>query len=378
MPMENKVYRIAQFGAFDVKSYGDVLFPQALQENLRKRINCKIDLFASHAKDQLFGGEQPVYGFDDFQQRDLRIHYDAIVIGGGELLHFKPILFSNEEKQLNPGELWLKPMMYAKDRSIPCFVYCCGVPYDLSTEQEEVLSENAGVGTHFSVRDQFSYWRLKKVEFPQARVQLVADPLLDIEKLYSKERLDQCFSLLAQQNAHIRTQKYIVAQYGTTKDIHEMANQLQRIEELTALPIILLPINQCHEDEVAATGIRRTSNNSLEQIAIPLEPLEIMSIIANAAFFIGTSLHGCLTAASYQVPFVGIDMYPGFVSKMDGLFTMLGCEQYLAPEAKSLTATFRRRMQDTAVEQLIGTAIESGQKRLQCYYDEVAATIRGE
>ena len=375
--MKDNVYHIAQFGAFNVKSYGDVLFPRALQTNLEKRLNCKIDLFACSSKAHLFGSKQNVYAFSDFSHRHALIHYDAIVIGGGELLHFKPIAFSGESKQFAPGELWCIPMAFARENDLPCFVYCCGVPYDLTSQQKEILIKSSSANTFFSVRDRFSHLRLEKAGIPPARLQLVADPLFDFEVLYPQEVLSKSFSVLTKNNPLMRKRAYVIAQYGTTKDIGEMALQLEKIIELTKLPVFLLPINQCHEDEIAVSKIRMICKKDLFQIQPPLQPAEIMSAISNAAFFIGTSLHGCLTAATYKVPFVGIDMYPTFVRKMDGLFAMLECEQYLVPTARSLVSAYKKRTQDNCVNQLIEKAVANGQKRLQHYYDEIAAMLQG-
>ena len=70
-------------------------------------------------------------------------------------------------------------------------------------------------------------------------------------------------------------------------------------------------------------------------------------------------------------------MYPTFVSKMDGLFAMLECEQYLVPTARSLVSAYKKRTQDNCVNQLIEKAVANGQKRLQHYYDEIAAMLQG-
>lgn len=374
--MGNKKYHLAQFGAFDVESYGDVLFPVALHHAMKSRIDCNIDLYAKTAKTAMYGSQTPVYAFEDFAENQARNPYDGIIVGGGELLHFVPIEFSAEQKTTAEGELWLTPLGYAKQYGIPAFVNCVGVPYDMNPAQEQKMGAALENVAMVSVRDRFSFERLTGVVKDRERLVCVADQMCDMNRLYQPQQLEEAKKRLTQQGL-ILDQPYIVAQYGTENNCAEMAEQLAVVFQKTGMPVYLLAINHCHEDQTAIQRICTHSNIHFVTVSADLQPVEIMAVIAHAKAFVGTSLHGNLTAASFGVPFVGVDMYPSFVSKMDGLFSMLGCEQYLVPSAQGVAGALLRRMKDEKMQQTVAAKLAECQTALNLYYDNMAQKLKG-
>jgi hypothetical protein len=69
--------------------------------------------------------------------------------------------------------------------------------------------------------------------------------------------------------------------------------------ERTAFEVALLPIGHCHGD-----GPYLASLCGERRVLLPCDTiLDIMALIAASDLFVGTSLHGCLTALSFGVPF---------------------------------------------------------------------------
>ena len=96
--MEKK-YRIAQFGAFDVESYGDSLFPAALLAGFKDCVEIEsITLFSPTARQNAYN-QNVVYAYDEFEAKNQELQFDVLVIGGGEFLHFQPISFNNSKGQ---------------------------------------------------------------------------------------------------------------------------------------------------------------------------------------------------------------------------------------------------------------------------------------
>lgn len=373
--MKNRKYHIAQFGAFDVKSYGDVLFPKALAAAMKKRLDCTLDLYAKTGKEAMYGSTQPVYAFEEFPARQQQEPYDAVIVGGGELLHFVPIVFSAEQKTAEAGELWLTPIRLANRYHVPVFINCVGVPYDLYPSQQEQLRRAMETVRLISVRDTFSYERLRAAGIPQEKLVCVADQMCDMNRLYDKAELEKVRARLVQEGKPL-DRPYIVVQYGTLHECETLAQQLDRIMEKTGMPVYLLAINNCHEDQLAIQRIQEKAKGRCLSLGENLQPTEIMAIIAFAKGFVGTSLHGNLTAASFGVPFVGVDMYPTFVSKMDGLFSMLGCEHALVPGPGGVESALQKSMSDARSLDTVKQHLKNCQDALDAYYDELTEKIQ--
>jgi len=107
-----------------------------------------------------------------------------------------------------------------------------------------------------------------------------------------------------------------ISSYHFNLDPEEIHMQLIKLVKETNLPIILLPMGRAalHEDQKALRMIKSrgkipcyiTSKNSI---------YDIMLLIANAKIFIGTSLHGIITAMSFGIPYLSIGPHIGKVKR---------------------------------------------------------------
>ncbi|MEC3879774.1 polysaccharide pyruvyl transferase family protein [Parapedobacter sp. 10938] len=86
-----------------------------------------------------------------------------------------------------------------------------------------------------------------------------------------------------------------------------LAQQLDAVASKTGLHLCLCPIGKAlnHDDHLALQRIAPL----LAQPSILFDEVtiwDIMYLVANAGVYVGTSLHGAITAMSYAVPYVGI------------------------------------------------------------------------
>lgn len=374
--MEKK-YRVAQFGTFDVESMGDSLFPRMLLHGLCKYADCTAELFSMAECEKPYNNNPHVYSFDQFPARHALQPFDAVILGGGEFLHFKSIDFTvNGEKKPYPGGyLWKKPIEMASALHIPVFVNCVGVPFDLTERQQETLRDYLKDARLVAVRDPFSALRLESAGVENGVC--AADNVWYLNQVFPKREMTRIRRELETRTGLDLTTPYIAVQYGTTKDYPVLAEELKAIREESGCRICLLPINYCHEDRIGMELLAQAGDGAFEQITGHFQPDGIMSIIAGASAFIGTSLHGSLTAASYGVPFLGIDMYPNFVSKMDGLFAMMDCGRYLVPSVEGVAAAYHSLRTDIKTHMTISGNVPELQDRLDRYFARVV-TILGE
>ena len=373
--MENKKYHIAQFGTFDVESMGDSLFPSAFSFGMKKYCDVCVELFSMNECATPYNNNSYVYSFEQFKKRHESYPFDLVVLGGGEFLHFEPIRFTADgvEKLYASGYLWKEPIRIANELGIRVAINCVGAPHDMTESQQNELKDWLDKADYVAIRDEFSSARLNLAGINHS---CVADSLWYMNQMYTKAELDDLRAKLEEQTGKDFLTPYVIVQYGTTKNISVLAQELKKIKLETGYRICLMPINYCHEDRLGAELL--SQNGDFEVIDNYFQPKEIISVIAGAQAFFGTSLHGNLTAASYGVKFIGIDMYPSFVSKMDGIFEMLGCEEYLVPNENGIKAAFDAFSNDGNRFEEIFEKINILQKKLDDHFQSIANLLEVE
>lgn len=375
--METKRYHVAQFGTYDIESLGDTSFPKMLAFGLQKYITCDIELFSMTECAQPYNHNSHVYSFDQFADRQKHRPFDAIVIGGGEFIHFQKmdVIIDGEQCAYPEGYVWKKPLEFAMEYNIPAFLNCVGVPYDLTPVQQQDLREYMKNVRYVSVRDEYSANRLRVAGIEN--VVCVADNLWYMNKMYPALQLAALRHNLELRTGRDFSTPYVIVQYGTTKDAKGLAMQLHKIREETGYRICLMSVNYCHEDRVGMEMLEMLGNGHFEAVTDYFQPDEMMAVISGAKAFFGTSLHGNLTAASYGVPFVGIDMYPSFVSKMDGIFVMIGRELYLCPSEDAIKASYDALISDIPSILSLPSKIESIQASLDMHFKRMTDALKG-
>ena len=145
------------------------------------------------------------------------------------------------------------------------------------------------------------------------------------------------------------------------------------IKRKIGLKIVILPINYCHEDKIFAEKARKYFNDSIIIYDYQLGVEEIYNIIANAKLFIGTSLHGTLTALSNRVCAIVVDMYPSFVGKMDGLAAWMDGELPIISDVRSLAYYVQKSInqEETSFE----NKVETLKIRVDNHFDAMAKKI---
>ncbi len=356
-------YNVAVCGAFDVISYGDALFPIAVEYELRKRVSNldNIILFAPNGTDHLYSNETKVFSYQKFEEIHAQYHFDMIIIGGGELLHFKPIVFHDEdgmELTYEPGYLWKMPIDFAKSQGIPYVINSVGIPNAFSKEEKNIIINYLSEARYVSVRDKYSYERLVSI-IPTCMC--VPDSLWNLQRyLPYKQIIDG---------------EYIVIQYGTLYQVDQLIDVIQEIKRQYNYKIVILPINYCHTDRVIAEKMSEFADEGVLVFNNLLSVEDIYSVIAGAKLFIGTSLHGTLTAQINRVPVIIFDMYTSIVGKMDGLYHWLSGNAHIISDVNSIMNMIQQELEQSGKQEY--DIVSDLQKKTDVHYDRLVDCIIG-
>ncbi len=154
---------------------------------------------------------------------------------------------------------------------------------------------------YISVRDLRSYNAINK----KMDVRLIPDSVLLLSYLHPLNKLDNKISENLKSKFDF-SNNYIVIQmcpYKASCTAEELASTLMKIKEQYHVEPILLPIGYAsgHDDLDFLQNVKDASNGKL-QLFYDLTVWDIAYFIAKSKGFYGTSLHGVITAMSYQIP----------------------------------------------------------------------------
>jgi hypothetical protein len=106
-------------------------------------------------------------------------------------------------------------------------------------------------------------------------------------------------------------EKYIAFQIGHYKNggkLDIINEELNKLHQKTGWPIKLIPIGNCsgHDDEISLKWLYLHAHYPCTLVK-PDNLKVIMQTIAHSELFIGTSLHGIITAMSFAVPYLALN-----------------------------------------------------------------------
>ena len=163
---------------------------------------------------------------------------------------------------------------------------------------------------YLSIRDINTYTVLQEKGI---KCFLVPDSAILMSNLYPREKLKYLISTTIQHFIE-STPNYVVFQINKfigLNNLDEICTLLQKIHIEFGVDILLCPIGYAigHEDPVALSQIAERINKPyIHMLQSVLSIWDIMYLISSSKLFIGSSLHGVITAMSFNVPYIGINV----------------------------------------------------------------------
>jgi polysaccharide pyruvyl transferase WcaK-like protein len=251
---------------------------------------------------------------------------DIIVIGGGEVFFarwgilasfifpwfhrlYKSRFFNKLERKINftsyifAGKELYSP--YVPEINVSTFYISVGGQFNVSTsfESKNRLKYWLGNAKSLSVRDERTLDSLKKENI---KSKLIPDSAILMSKLFPKQEL------LTLKSSELKTPdfNYIFLQIALNKgpkDIQYFIEELSKIASNLSLKIVCCPIGLAsgHDDPLILKEMVSLSSDWL--YIEPKNLYDIMFLISNSKLYVGTSLHGAITAFSYTIPIVPLN-----------------------------------------------------------------------
>ena len=324
--------KIGLIGAFDRNNYGDILMPIVVEKQIREKYPNKDIVFEYYG--QSYSNMEYTLGKNTIPLSEIsKNKCDIAIFVGGEvlsavyrgmylnLLESKSKIFEykvlkkffpkyTEKKcKKNLNGISIKPWIVSK-KDINCkyLIYNTvggNVLNDVEEKDIEIIKEIFESVDYISIREKDSYDILKKFKND---VKLYPDSVINLSKLVTEEEILKNTSEEIKLNVK-RMNEYFVFQikriYGK-RHISNIVNQIRMIYKKTGLKCILLPIGyaQGHEDHIVLKEIYKKLNKEYCYMPNFNNIYETIYIIKNSKLFLGTSLHGIITAISYNLPHI--------------------------------------------------------------------------
>jgi hypothetical protein len=341
---------IGQFGTFDVENYGDLLYPLVFERILRARGR---------------GVEVTKYSFQEgeapqgagFQTRPARSLFAAdaavpgdLVIGGGDILrtdwdvvawHYKKIRrdgkvtrrsrlaeslryrlrkaraaatrggrgageLANDEfraRWMNypaAGPFIIDPDDLAAGGSVSYF--SCGVPHEFDPAEWGRVGRVFDKARFICLRDELSREKLERAGV-RREMRVAPDAAVTLSDYFDPaEAADRGREILSRAGVDV-TRPVLCFQSSTAVLGHaaEIGERLRRYRRRTGTEVALVPLGYCHRDHEFLTRLAEESGGELKYVGV-YSVLDMMSVVAAGSLFLGSSLHGNVTAFSFGVP----------------------------------------------------------------------------
>lgn len=328
-----KKYRIAQVGSFDVENYGDLLFEEVFKKKIAEQIEIdEIVLFAPKNCKLAFNESRQVFSVVEMEKMHRENKFDAIVIGGGDLIHFEKIkalmpYLSDSPIMYESLYIWTMPIFIALKHDIPILWNCPGVPQDFLDSEKKLVKELVNTLDYIAVRDDISKQRLLDCKI-EKEISVFPDTVIIMSEIFDKEYLKQVLDELSL--VFDSKDSYIVFHANSAWDEAERkaaAIELLKIKKNLDCTIVLQPIGYALGDMETLKEIQSYYPDQFVLVEKKLAPIELLSVISSCKLYVGSSLHGCITANAYLIPAIACNCSK--YTKIDGYFQFMQNKDFL-------------------------------------------------
>ena len=329
---------IGQLGTFDVENYGDLLYPIVFRHLVKTHVQHYSPLpgvgpneagFATESIRSLFrnGHAAPrtlVIGGGDILRTDWDLvarHYGRSsrlsrkhlrrAIGTGAALGYTLSKSTNffakrfRERWLDypaAGPFLIHPRALPEQ---PTVAYVsCGVPHEFPADQADEVRDTLEHARFVALRDEQSAEKLVAAGI-DCELRVAPDLVVTLSDQFDRSELS------------IQGRK-ILSRFGVREDLPllcfqsqpypgflegDILHELRRYKERRNVEVVALPLGYCHGDHEFLQSLAKQSNGIVKYADV-YSIFDMLAIIAASDVFVGTSLHGNITAFSFGIPHV--------------------------------------------------------------------------
>jgi hypothetical protein len=381
--------RLALWGTFDVDNYGDHLFPRVAAHELQRRLpGVVVDAYAPfgrlHPTPLDDGPVAPLGAWTPQRAAELARAYDTVVIGGGEIIHLNDPLLApvygapaEELTRMAPSRFFVEALGPELERRCPVVWHAVGVSVEPVGDDAQRLRAALAGRPHVAVRDRYSRDRLQRagVERP---IEIVPDSALLLDRVLPAAVLAGRLDRLRAAGSYPPGRALVIQ--GCDLIVPHAGGLARALGEwLDRQPVggeplepVIIETGRCRGDTLFADAIEpRLRPRRVYRLAAGAVVDDLAAAIAGGGVFVGSSLHGAITALVHGRPFVLLNL--AGESKLDGFGNLTGLCDRVVHELDALGA---------ALDHALTRPVPAGllpelQRRIDEHFDRIAAVASG-
>ena len=384
--------RIALWGTFDVDNYGDHLFPRVAAHELGRRLpGAVVTPFAPYGWLHPTGLDNgrpvaPLGPWSPDRARQLAAAHHLVLVGGGELIHLNDPLLAPvygtpaaEVDRLAPSRFFVEGLGPELEADCPVVWHSVGVPWVPVGAAAARLRRALAGRPYVTVRDRHSARRLAEAGV-QRPVDVVPDSALLIDRIMPAAALLARLDRLRAAGGYPPPGSPVVAVQGCDllrPHIDAVVGELQRWRAAAgpaAPEVVVLETGRCRGDGPTADTLERAfaaaGAGPVWRLPAGAAVEDLAAAIVGADAFVGSSLHGAITALVYGRPFVLLNLIDD--PKLDGFGDVTGLDRGVVHAAGEIVAAAAR-----AVAERPPPSVLAGlQARIDAHFDRIAHLAR--
>lgn len=344
--------KILIIGAFDRYNYGDLLFPLIIEKQLDTYDKgFQYEYFGLIKSDLSREGGKPTQDLKAFYDKcEDPDHKVSIIIAGGEALgvtwNSLYAALSKPFQKVHKHHVRISKMIDLNHIAKKLLKGKTELPFvfdktDFPGVKNVILNSLGGSGISKSLFERYDFMQAKlhgadylavrdrvtinNLQENDLQAHLFPDSAILMSEFYPFNTLEKSITKEVQDYVKTNKGKYVFFQINRKTTVGKeslIAGELDKIYNYDQTQICLCPIGKAlnHDDHEALKSVE-TRLQSPSTYFDADNIWDIMYLIANSKVYIGTSLHGAITAMSYAVPHVGL-----VVEKLDAYLETWGVE----------------------------------------------------
>lgn len=309
MSVTGRPSKVGFVGTFDVANYGDCLFPAVYMHLLQDRYpGVEFSFYSPLAQSAQIMDYGPIQPLPDTLS-NIAFDEDALILCGGETLWVghSSGTFNFPASTLSAfTRLWLAPTVATARGMTDFHVHCVGMPH-AQLEAPSAIADALASASRVCVRDEVTARRLGN-RFP-----VEVDPVFALSTMMPAEEWESELGKWLPEG--YKAGNYLAAHISApylANDLRDWCKQVAAVAKRFEIPILMVPVCHFMDDRhtlETARGLLIELGVNASDVHLP--PVESKDIIATAALLgmsggvITSSLHACVTAASFGTAFAG-------------------------------------------------------------------------
>ncbi|MDQ1567196.1 MAG: hypothetical protein QOF96_2076 [Actinomycetota bacterium] len=376
--------RVALWGTFDVDNYGDHLFPRVAAHELRRRLpEAVVDAYSPYGwlhPTGLDGGRaaSPLGPWSPERARRLAASHHLVVVGGGELIHLNDPLLApvyettaDELRRMAPSRFFVEGLGPDLEADCPVVWHGVGVPWAPDGDGARRLRAALAPRPYVTVRDRHSARRLAEAGVDRP-VDVVPDSALLVERILPRQLLRERLDRLRAGGGYPGPDSPALVVQGCDLLLPHLDAVVEATTRWQAarpvpLDVVVVETGPCRGDGVFADALERAlETGPVRRLPAGASVEDLAAAIAGAGVFLGSSLHGAITALAYGRPFVLLNLMGE--AKLDGFGDLTGLDRCVVHTAAEIVPALDGALTDPAPPGLLSDL----QHRVDRHFDRLA------